>query len=295
MKITVIMRSKNSAWVIGQALTALFAQQRQDFELLLVDSGSTDATLDIAGRFPCRVVRIEARDYFPGVVLNSAIRQTQAELLVFQNSDTVPLDPQALGRLLEPIESGRADATFARQLPRPEAHTWVVRDHSVSFPPRGEAPTWMTYSLPFAAMRRAAWERHPFYEEAWGSEDTEWGHWARSHGLIVRYLPEVRVMHSHNYTLRQLYGRRFIEGEADAFILPDRASLPGVVRRLGGSWGRDVQAHLAAGDVKGLLLSFPRRFVYHWAWWQGNRLGERRKGAGNPDASIGQRVVLDRQ
>ncbi|NRB41400.1 MAG: glycosyltransferase, partial [Pseudomonadales bacterium] len=41
-KISIIMRSKNSDWVIASALAALFSQDFQDFELVVVDSGSTD-------------------------------------------------------------------------------------------------------------------------------------------------------------------------------------------------------------------------------------------------------------
>jgi rhamnosyltransferase len=294
-RVTVIMRSKDSAWVIGQALSGLFSQARKDFELLVVDSGSRDGTLDIVSRFPCRLIRIEAGAYFPGAVLNRAIHEATGALVVFQNSDVVPLTPEALDRLLAPIERGEADAAFARQLPRPEAHTWVRRDYEVSFPERGETPPWMTYSLPFAAMTREAWRKHPFYEAAWGSEDTEWGYWARGNGLRVRYVPEALVMHSHNYTLRQLYGRRFIEGEADAFILGGRASVGGLARKVAASWARDAAAHLGARDAAGLALSFPRRLVYHWAWWKGHRWGEARLRSGNADASIGQQVVLRRQ
>lgn len=294
-RITIIMRTKNAAWVVGQALSALFSQRRRDFELLVVDSGSTDATLDIVGRYPCRLVRIEAKEYFPGLVLNMAIREAKGSLIVFQNSDTVPLTPDALNALVSPIERGEADATFARQLPRPEAHTWVRRDYEVAFPAQGEPPPWMAYSLPFAALTREAWEKHPFYEDAWGSEDTEWGSWARQNGLRVRYVPEALVMHSHNYTLKQLYGRRFIEGEADAFILKDRASLARFLFRTGSSWVRDAVAHLAARDLQGLALAFPRRVVYHWAHLQGHRLGEQRRQSGDKDASKGQKVVLERQ
>ncbi|NPC68736.1 glycosyltransferase family 2 protein [Corallococcus exiguus] len=294
-KVTVIMRSKDSAWVIGQALSGLFSQARKDFELLVVDSGSRDATLDIVSRFPCQLIRIDAGAYFPGVVLNRAIREAQGDIIVFQNSDVVPLTPQALDRLLEPIERAEADATFARQLPRPEAHTWVRRDYEVAFPEQGAPPPWMTYSLPFAAMTREAWLKQPFYEDAWGSEDTEWGHRARGHGLRVRYVSDAWVMHSHNYTLKQLYGRRFIEGEADAFIREEPASLTGLARKLGASWARDAVAHIRARDAAGLALSVPRRLVYHWAYWKGHQWGEQRLRSGNADASVGQRVVLRRQ
>lgn len=293
-QVCVIMRSKNSAWVIGQALASLQSQTFQGFELLIVDSGSTDRTLEIVDGFPHRLIQIPPQDYFPGAVLNEAIRATSADILVFQNSDVVHLSPRTLERLLAAFDQPEVAAAFARQVPRPEAHTWVRRDYEISFPAAGDAPPWMSYSLPLAAMRRTAWEEHPFYEDAWGSEDSEWGHWARRQGRVVRYVPEAVVMHSHNYTLRQLYGRRFIEGEADAFIHRDRVSVPKLVARAAASVLNDLGSHLRARDWRGLALSPVRRTVYHWAYHQGHRLGERRIDHGDADARVGQKVVLDR-
>ncbi|MDP8210917.1 MAG: glycosyltransferase family A protein, partial [Candidatus Stygibacter australis] len=85
-QVTVIMRSKNSDWVIAQALAALYSQTFQDFELLVVDSGSTDRTLEIVNQFPCRLIQIESKAYYPGSVLNMAIEQAKADIIVFQNS-----------------------------------------------------------------------------------------------------------------------------------------------------------------------------------------------------------------
>ena len=90
-RVSIIMRSKNSDWVIDRALAALISQTFTDFELTVVDSGSTDRTLEIVRNYPCRLIQIEAKSYFPGAVLNSAIENTSGELIVFQNSDAVPL------------------------------------------------------------------------------------------------------------------------------------------------------------------------------------------------------------
>lgn len=292
--VTVIMRTKNAAWVVDQALAALFAQDRADFELLVVDSGSTDATLDAVARWPHRLVRIPATAYYPGRVLNAAIEATSSEVVVFQNSDVVPIGPHALDRLLRALDAPGTVAAFARQVPRPEASTWVRRDYAATFPATGTPPDWMRYSLPFAAMRRSAWEAHRFYEDAWGSEDTEWGHWATRAGLGVRYVPECVVMHSHDYTLRQLVGRRFIEGEADAFIYRGDDPLWRRAAATATSIARDVGAHLSARDARGLALSPVRRAVSAWAYHRGHRLGQRRLARGDRDASVGQRVVLER-
>jgi len=292
--VSVIMRAKNSDWVIGQALAGLFSQSYTDFELLVVDSGSTDRTLEIVQAYPHRLLEIEPGDYYPGKVLNMAIEQARAPLIVFLNSDAVPLGPHTLARLLAAFDAADVVGAFARQLPRPEAETWVRRDYAVSFPASGEAPPWMGLSLPLAAIRKETWREHPFYTDAWGSEDTEWGLWARRQGLTIRYVPDALVMHSHNYTLRQIYGRRFIEGEADAFIYRNRDSLGRMLGRFASSLARDCVWHLRCRDWLGLAKAPARRAVYQWAYYQGHRLGEHRLATGDGDAGIGQQTVLSR-
>lgn len=291
-RVDVIMRTKDSAWVVDQALAGLYSQRYRDFDLLVVDSGSKDRTLEMVRRHPHRLIEIQAKQYYPGPVLNMAIAETTSPIVVFQNSDVVPLDPYALERLLAPFDDPAVVATFARQLPRREAHTWVRRDYDAAFPERGDAPPWMYYSLPFAAMRRSAWQEHPFYADAWGSEDTEWGHWARSQGRVVRYVADSIVMHSHNYTLRQLHGRRFIEGEADAFIFGGNESVARAALRTARAIWTDLAPHLRARDLPGLAMVGARRAVYHWAYYQGHRHGEDRLRRGDRDASVGQSVVL---
>jgi rhamnosyltransferase len=144
-------------------------------------------------------------------------------------------------------------------------------------------------------MRRDAWREHPFYENAWGSEDIEWGRWALKAGRKVAYVPEAEVEHSHNYTFRQLFGRRFIEGEADAFIRRGRDGL----LEFGGRWirstVRDVAEDLREREWRDLAEAPLRRCVYHWAYHRGYRHGERRIREGDCDPSTGQRIVLERQ
>lgn len=293
--VAVIMRTKNVGDVVDQALAALHAQTFRDVELHVVDSGSTDGTLGIVRRWPCQLTCIEPKQYFPGSVLNEAIARTDAEWIVFQNSDVVPLGPFALEELLRPLRDPKVAATFARQVPRPEADGWVRRDYAAAFPERGEAPPWMVYSLPFAAMKREVWERFRFYEDAWASEDTEWGHRVRNAGFKIRYAPRAAVMHSHNYTLRQAYGRRFVEGEADAFIARGASFAIGdAVRRWAGSVANDARAALREGDLRSALESPVRRAVYHWAYLEGRRHGAGRLAAGDADRSAGQAVVLAR-
>lgn len=293
-RVSVIMRCKNSDWVIAQALAGLYSQTYTDFELIVVDSGSTDRTLEIVSQFPHKLIQIEATAYYPGAVLNMAINEAQGEIIVFQNSDGVPLCRHTLQRLVDAFDDPDVDAALTRQLPRPEADTWVRKDYAVSFPDAEHTPQWIRLSLPMAAMRKAVWQLHPFYTDAWASEDTEWGEWAVQHGHTIKYVKDAIIMHSHNYTLRQIYGRKFVEGEADAFIYDTK---PSFARMLGGAIKtklRDILTYAKAGDWGGMPAIGPRAFVYHWAHYKGLKLGYKRKQTGDTDTSKGQVNVLSR-
>lgn len=293
-RVSVIMRCKNAEETLAEVLKALFNQNFKDFELIVADSGSRDRSLSWLAAWPHRLIEIAPEAYFPGRVLNQACAVARGEILVFLNSDVVMLDELALSALLAPFDDPAVKASFARQLPRPEADPWVRRDYALAFPAEGPAPDWLPLSLPLAAMRRSAWEAMPFYTWAWGSEDSEWGHRAQARGWPVVYTPAARVMHSHNYTLRQLWGRRFIEGEADAWMQPDAYPLHKLPLRWGKDVLRDWRACLPTGAWREAALALPRRWVFHWAHLQGWRLGRSRLRSGSEDASMGQRTVLSR-
>jgi rhamnosyltransferase len=291
-RVTVIMRCKNSDWVISQALAALFSQSYTDFELLVVDSGSTDKTLDIVKQYPHRLIQIEPTQYYPGSVLNMAIEKARGEIIVFQNSDTVPLRHDTLGNLLQAFDDPDNQAALTRQIPRPEADTWVRRDYAQSFPDNENTPEWITLSLPMAAMRKSIWQQHPFYTDAWASEDTEWGQWAVNNGHKIKYVKDALVMHSHNYSLKQVYGRKFVEGEADAFIYDKKACVFRSIKRITRMFFREILLHIKEVDLKGLVLTPARLFVSEKAHYQGLNLGHKRRLEGDTDPSKGQVTIL---
>lgn len=293
-KVSVIMRCKNSDWVIAQALGSLFSQSFQDFELIVVDSGSTDRTLEMVKQYPCRLIEIEAKEYYPGDVLNMAIEQAHGDIIVFQNSDAVPLSPYSLERLLAAFQNKETAAALARQIPRPEAESWVSREYAASFPDRTNTPDWITLSLPMAAIRKKIWREHNFYTESWGSEDTEWGYWAKQNDLHIQYVKDAIVMHSHNYNLRQIYGRKFIEGEADAFIYGDKYSILQALKQYLAAVARDYWAAAKDFDVKEIWQSPVRRLVYYWAYYKARKYGAARLASGSQDRSRGQKEVLSR-
>jgi len=283
---TVIIRTKNNEDIISQTLKALFSQTYKDFDLLVVDSGSSDKTLDIISFYEHKLIKVKPEDYHPGIVLNNAVSKTHTNLVVFLNSDTVMLHKDCLETLIYELKKDYVSAVFARQIARPEAKPWVRRDYEIAFPKDGKSPSWMYFSLPLSAIKKTVWSANPFYTQAWASEDTKMGYDLKTKKQYVRYVHDARVMHSHNYTLKQIYNRRFVEGEADAFIFDNQFNLFNMFRSYASSLYNDMKYHLKIGEYKELSLCFLRRFVYQAAYYNGHKNGQKRKVI-NADATYG--------
>ena len=69
--VSIIMRSFNEGWALRETLPALRAQDYANYELIVIDSGSTDGSAELIDEAkPRHLVRIEARDYNPSRVMN---------------------------------------------------------------------------------------------------------------------------------------------------------------------------------------------------------------------------------
>jgi len=284
---TVIMRTKNSSDIIAQTLKALFSQKYTDFELLVVDSGSTDDTLEIVSTYPHKLIKVKPEDYHPGKVLNMAIKQTNTPFIVFLNSDTVMLTSDTLKTLINTQNQDDVDAVFSRQIARPEAKPWVRKDYEIAFPNNTKSPDWMFYSIPLASMKKTAWELIPFYTQTWASEDTKWGYDAKEQGLNVIYEPKAMVMHSHNYNFKQIFNRKYVEGEADSYIFDKKYTLLDFSKQYLSSVLKDTIYHMKDFELKELCITYIRRFIYFYGYYKGCKNGNSLKNKTNQTITYG--------
>ena len=278
-EVTVIVRTFNCDWVIDQSLCSIQGQKGVKINLLIVDSGSTDKTLEMIKAYKHTFMAIAPGTYFPGKVLNHAVRETQTELIVFINSDVVLLDEYAIYHLIKPlIENEKCAGSFGRQIVRPEADLTVRYEYKKAFPNEQKSPEWMHYSLPIAAMKKSVWEKQPFYTDAWGSEDTHWGINAKRNGYEITYVPQAIAMHSHNYTLKQLASRRRIEGEADVYIYPaKRYGILQMLKSFAGTFARTSLQHIKAFQLHKIPYLLVNRIVYVWFYYVGFRDASRKE------------------
>ena len=277
--VSILVRAYNDEALIARTLEGIFSQNVDfPFEVVVCDDASTDRTREIAARYPVRFFERPEGPYKPGRTLNALVADAKGEIVVFNNSDAVPVDPNWLKELVKPLLADRAAPVFAfaNQLPRRDAQALVRKDSERAFGDGKVQSTWrFFFSLASSATWRSMLVETPFDEAIQYSEDVEWT-WRNSRRaerpVRIAYCPDSRVEHSHNYTLRQLAKRFRGEGKADCEIFGDRPSL---VREMVGAMRETLRdwVYLAARpkDWAEIPSAPVRRLVQRVSHWRGMR------------------------
>ncbi len=272
LSVAIIMRSKNEMPYAVTALDRLFRQTWAAFTLYNVDSGSTDGTLEaIRPRNPTRLVEIPAKAYVPGKVLNEMIARTTESIIVFLNADAIPLDEFWLERLLAPIRDGAADATMSKQWPRKEARYIVKYDYQRAYDPRFiKEENEDFFSAVACAFRRELWDKEKFPESGY-AEDLAWARECRLQGARFKLVLDSEVEHSHNYTLKELYRKKFRHGQTYRRIYGLKPGLLYQVYRCGRELVRDLLYVLSRGRLDTIPYNVAYRITIHLALFKGSR------------------------
>jgi glycosyltransferase involved in cell wall biosynthesis len=98
--VSIVIPTYNSAAFLGQALRSVFAQTYQDFEVIVVDDGSTDETEVQSKNFGDRVISVRQEHRGPGAARNLGILHTQGEFVAFLDADDLWL-PEKLAKQVE--------------------------------------------------------------------------------------------------------------------------------------------------------------------------------------------------
>ena len=84
--VSVIVPVYNGARTLGACLAALAAQSYGNYQVLVVDDGSTDATADIAGGYPCSLIRL-GRNVGSARAKNHGAERAAGDILFFTDAD----------------------------------------------------------------------------------------------------------------------------------------------------------------------------------------------------------------
>lgn len=195
------------------------------FELLAVDSSSTDGTRALLEEAGADLIVIDRADFRHGATRNLRCEAARGEFLVFLSQDVEPADEHWLARLLEAFDDERVAGAYSRVLPRsdddpltrrtclglPEAseepiardldHVKSVRDLSPV-----ERAEYLRFNNVASAIRTSVFREFPFPDMAFG-EDFAWAARVLTAGWRIRFAPASVVYHAHTYTAREVFER----------------------------------------------------------------------------------------
>jgi len=85
---SIIIPVHNSESILDECLGAIFNCDEKDYEVIVVDDGSTDNSMEIAKKFPCRIVALKP-GWGPAAARNRGVKDAEGEIVLFIDSDVV--------------------------------------------------------------------------------------------------------------------------------------------------------------------------------------------------------------
>ena len=250
MKASILVPTFNAGPGFEELLHRLGAQETDfDYEVLVLDSGSTDGTDVLAARHGASVHRVRSEEFDHGATRNLGISLCRGEYVALVVQDALPLDDRWLAAMVENMENDDLVAgVYGRQVPRPDGgpltrvlvNGWptaslerreqfaVGADRYRGLPP-AERRALAVFDNVSSCVRRSVWERIPFARTPFG-EDAKWAREVIEAGLKIVYDPRSAVIHSHErgpaYDLR----RHYVEAQLlldlfDLALVPNAALL----------------------------------------------------------------------
>lgn len=271
-KVSVIVRCCNEEQHIGRLLSGILEQTLGEVEVVVVDSGSTDATLAIASRYPVRIEHIAREDFSFGRSLNLGCRAARGEFLVLASAHVYPLYRDWLEKLVAPFADPSVALVYGQQR-GDDRSKYAEQQLFEKLYPDGPARLTDGYfcNNANAAVRRALWLELPYDESLTGLEDLAWAKAMVGRGHRVCYQGEASVVHVHQERWRQVMNRYRREAIALKRIAPEEDFAFGdflscLARNV---WSdlRHARREARLGEVWREVFLF--RLMQFWGTWRG--------------------------
>lgn len=282
--ISVVIRAYNEEKYLPSVLSKLKTQDLDDdrLEIILVDSGSTDKTVEIAKDFNCEIVSIKKEEFSFGRSLNIGCEKARGDYLVLLSAHCIPYDENWLTQLLEPLKSSKVALTYSRQVGGDVtkfSEDQVFKKYYPSEAAIKEPPFFCNNAS--SAIKKSLWQEKRFDEDLTGLEDLEWAKYYYQKRYSIVYCAKSVVYHLHEENWKRIQIRFEREAYALREILPEihfnimdffRAIFRGIVL--------DFKASLVTGAFfKHFLGIILFRFHQFYGVYKGNHVHRKISGS----------------
>jgi rhamnosyltransferase len=226
---SIVIPTKNGGDLFLRLLAKLKQQTLWNFvELIVVDSGSTDGTLDSAYDVGAKVIEIPPNEFNHGSTRDYGISLASSEFVILLVQDAEPLDSNLLESILFQFKNPEVAGVYGRQIPRPDADLLTKRNLNNWLTGRTQpelrrlqSKDWYEALSPLeklffcnfdnvcSAVRKSVWRQHNFGHVFFG-EDIDWAERVLKSGFAIAYEPLAAVIHSHDRPILYEYKRTYV-------------------------------------------------------------------------------------
>lgn len=227
-EVSIIILTKNQAGIVEETLENVFAQESSyDFEVIVIDSGSTDGAQKEIKKFPVRLSQIRSEEFNHGKTRNLGASLAQGKYVVFLNGDAKPKNKEWLQMLLVNFSRyEKTAAVYSRVYPRTNCNPVEARSilfdyylfngkvkqieslqyyHGMTAEGKRKFIAFHTISC---AIKKDILLLHPFAEVEFG-EDLVWAKEILEKGFAIIFENRSEVIHSHNLSMLGIIKRYF--------------------------------------------------------------------------------------
>jgi len=221
MKVNLYIPTLNGGRRFAELLQALAHQTVPIAQRIVVDSGSTDGTVEAARTHGFEVMGLGGTGFDHGGTRQLAVdTHPAADIYIFLTQDAIPADESALANIVRAFDDPQIGMAYGRQLPHKGATVMEAHARLFNYPPQSQvrsladAATYgiktISCSNSFAAYRRSALASvGGFSRGTIMGEDVIVAGKLLLDGWKMAYVGDACVYHSHAYSIREEFERYF--------------------------------------------------------------------------------------
>jgi len=217
--ISIIIPCKNEEKLIGPTLNSVFNQDiDKGYEVIVIDSGSSDDTLDIVRKYPVKLIEVNSKDFAHARTRNYGTSIAQGKWIIFLNADATPVNEYWIKSLIDNFKDDRRIAgVYSRLYPREDCNplrSWEILNDNYYFNGkkikfidsfgeynklnREQKRKFISFHTISCVIRKDFLLKYPFKDMEFG-EDLEWSKRMIELGFKIAYEANSKVFHSHNF------------------------------------------------------------------------------------------------
>lgn len=272
--VSIIIPVKNGEEFLDEVLTTVLAQKTDfSYEVIVIDSGSKDSSLEIIKKHNVKLFEIPPSEFNHGLTRNLGVEKSEGEYIAFITQDATPVNEDWLSNLINPfLDNPEIAGVFGKHIARENCDPIVSInldnhfDNNISpvrkFWQKDEGyesnkGVYVFFSNNNSCIRRSIWEKIPFRKLDM-SEDQNWAQDILEAGLVKCYEPSAVVYHSHTYSAIEWFQRNFDEYCAYKKIgLVEKVSLKHSIKAV---------SALSISDTRNIMQSSQLSILNKYSW-----------------------------